>query len=113
MSYITLNGKLVKVNKSFKQDPNVKDIVSLLSKHTNVKIKAVALTPTVKMDTDNHYSAVYTDSHGSYVFEIYKTSNGYTVISDGNVCSKDNPDREFIIWNYESQVAAHMPRVLA
>ena len=115
MAYITLNGKLVKVNKSFTTDPNVQLVADAISnaKGGNVVLKTVALQPNIVLDTDTHYQATYSDSFGTYDFQIHKTDQGYTVISDGNVCSKNNPDREYIVWNYETQVAAHMPRVLA
>ena len=115
MAYITINGKLVKTNKSFKMDPNVEVISTFLAKHkgATVKMNFTHMEPiSVDTDTDTHYKASYKDSHGAYNFEIHKTDKGYTVISDGNVCSKDNPDREHIIWNYENQVAARMPKVL-
>jgi len=117
MAYITINGKLVKTNKTFKTDPNIKGISQLLGmaakQGLNVKMSFNHLAPTqIFADTDTHYKATYRDAHGAYDFEIHKTDKGYTVISDGNVCSRNNPDREHIIWNYENQVAAHMPKVL-
>jgi hypothetical protein len=117
MSYTTINGKTVKVNKEFKMDPNAQSIADMLAdmlpNDRVVKLNAVHLKPTVKEDSDSCYRATYRDDFGSYEFEIHKTSAGYTVISDGNVCSKDNPEREYIIWNYECQVGAYMPKVLA
>lgn len=117
MAYITINGKLVKTNKTFKTDPNLATVTELFKlasdKGANVKMNFTHLAPTqIIADTKTYYKATYQDAHGSYEFEIHKTDKGYTVISDGNVCSKNNPDREHIIWNYENQVAARMPKVL-
>lgn len=113
MAYTTINGKLVKINKTFKKDPNIKDFSSLVSKGGMINLKFAHLTPEqVHIDTDTHYKATYNDDYGTYDFEIHKTDKGYTVISDGNVCSQDNPDRDHIIWNYENQVASCMPKVL-
>ena len=117
MAYITINGSLVKINKSFKMDPNVKGISNALKqaaeKGKAVKMNFAHLHPTmVDTNTSTHYRATYEDNFGPYLFEIHKTDKGYTVISDGNICSKDSPNREHIIWNYENQVAAYMPKVL-
>ena len=117
MAYTTINGKLVKINKTRKSDPNLKDFSEIcnLAKTlgADVKVNFVQLEPSeVIEDDDTHYKAKYQDNFGSYVFEIHKTDAGFTVVSDGNICSKDNPDREYIIWNYETQIAAHMPKVL-
>ena len=118
MAYININGKLVKTNKSFKMDPNIKGISNAM-KQVAAQGKIVRMTYahlkpiSIDADTDTYYKASYEDNFGAYNFEIHKTDKGYTVISDGNVCSKDNPEREHIIWNYENQVAARMPKVLA
>lgn len=118
MAYITINGKMIKVNKTLKMDPNQESFnaaVQLGAKlGVPVKFTFKHCEPiTIEADTDTYYKASYKDNFGAYNFEIHKTDKGYTVISDGNVCSKDNPDREHIIWNYENQVAARMPKVLA
>jgi len=120
MAYTTINGKLVKTNKTFKMDPNVKEATDLIRELTKghkgtveVRMNFTHMEPvSIDTDTATHYKACYEDKFGPYNFEIHKTDKGYTVISDGNICSKDDPDREHIIWNYENQVAARMPKVL-
>lgn len=94
-------------------DPNIKDVSDALAAGGSVKMSFAHLEPQkIKSNTQTKFSAVYSDDYGSYDFEIHKTDKGYTVISDGNVCSRNNPDREYIIWNYETQVAGFMPEVL-
>ena len=113
-----VNGKLVKkFNYKTCIDPNLEAL--------NAKINALgpnsvlvlhesweALPPAIKIDTDTHFAAHYVDNFGGYDFEIIKTPKGYTVISDGTLVSEDNPEREYIIWNYECQVKAYLPKVL-
>jgi len=116
MAYTTVNGKLVKkFNYKTSIDPNVEAITAKIKAHgangavvTNWK----ALPPAIKIDTDTHFAAHYVDDFGGYDFEIIKTPRGYTVISDGTLVSEDNPEREYIIWNYECQVKAYLPKVL-
>jgi hypothetical protein len=120
MAYKTINGKLVKkFNYKTCIDPNVEALTAqikaldpnstLVVLHHNWK----ALPPAIKIDTDTHFAAHYVDNFGGYDFEIIKTHKGYTVISDGTLVSEDNPEREYIIWNYECQVKAYLPKVLA
>ena len=118
MAYTTINGKLVKkFNYKTSIDPNIEAITAKIKAQgandvvlslTNWK----ALPPAIKIDTDTHFAAHYVDDFGGYDFEIIKTPKGYTVISDGTLVSEDNPEREYIIWNYECQVKAYLPRVL-
>ena len=118
MAYTTINGKLVKkFDYKTSIDPNVEAITAKI-KAQGAKGAIVmpnawkALTPSITIDTDTHFAAHYVDNFGGYDFEIIKTPKGYTVISDGTLVSEDNPEREYIIWNYECQVKAYLPRVL-
>ena len=62
------------------------------------------LKPTkVVKNTAKNYVARYRDNHGSYVFEIRKTKNTYTVVSDG-ILVMSGVTRDRLIWEFETQV---------
>ncbi len=72
---------------------------------------AKVLTPEVKIDQPMLYRALYKDDDGSYIFEIKKTGNKWVVISDGfKCCETDN--KEYLIWNFESQLGNYLPKTL-
>ena len=117
MAYKTINGKLVKkFNYKTSIDPNVEALTAQIRAlgpgDVVLHMTWKALPPAIKIDTDTHFAAHYVDDFGGYDFEIIKTPRGYTVISDGTLVSEDNPEREYIIWNYECQVKAYLPKVL-
>ena len=70
------------------------------------------LAPKVLLDDVNKYEALYTDSEGTYFFEIKRVGKGFEVSTDGFVCSNSS-DVDYIKWNFESQLATYTPKVLS
>ena len=103
-------------------DPNVEPLLKQLDILTQVantmnptpliRLYAVHLKPTkVLIDKPNKFKAIYKDDYGKYSFVIKKNNKNYTVISDNQmVCETD--DKDYLIWNFENQLAAINPRIL-
>lgn len=86
-----------------KADPNVADMLDFL-KAGSLAVSFTHMKPTkVIKNTANKYVAKYCDDHGSYVFEIRKTGNTYTVISDG-VLIMSGVAKDRMVWEFENQI---------
>jgi hypothetical protein len=81
------------------------------SKMIDLILVAKVLTPTVQIDTPQIYKAIYKDTQGSYNFEIKRDGTDWRVTSDGFECCKTD-NREYLIWNFESQLGNYSPKVL-
>ena len=90
---------------------DVNQVINALKKHKSVILKFEHLVPEVLMDTPEHYRAAYADRHGDYVFEITKSSDGWTVTSSGMKIGTFK-DADYIKWDFESQLAKYTPKVL-
>lgn len=95
-----------------KADPNVNDMLSALQNSNIVGINFTHLKPTkVIKNTPKNYVARYQDNHGSYVFEIRKTGNTYTVISDG-VLVMSGVSKDRMVWEFENQINSNPIRCI-
>jgi hypothetical protein len=70
------------------------------------------LVPSILLDTFNKYEALYTDSEGTYLFEIKRVGKRFVVSTDGFVCSNSS-EVDYIKWNFDSQLATYTPKVLS
>lgn len=93
-----INKELDQVVKAFESKQNV----TLVFKH---------LAPKVIEDSEHLYKAKYKDSFGSYTFQIQKVGDAWQVTSSGLKFSPTK-DKDFLRWNYESQLALYSPKVL-
>lgn len=86
-----------------KADPNVADMLDFLNAG-GLTVRFTHMKPTkVIKNTAKNYVAKYRDNHGSYVFEIRKTGNTYTVVSDG-VLVMSGVAKDRMIWEFENQI---------
>ena len=103
-------------------DPNLKPQLEQLNSAINgalkkdlvpsIQVTYTHLKPTkVLINKPNKFKAIYKDDYGKYPFEIKKSNNSFTVIVDKQVVAKTN-DKDYLIWNFEVQLAAISPRIL-
>lgn len=85
------------------KDPNMADILGFLNNGgTAVCFTHMKPTKVIK-NTKKNYVAKYRDRHGTYVFEIRKTGNTYTAISD-SVLVMNGVERDRLVWEFENQI---------
>ena len=103
-------------------DPN-HAVISMQLKAINDAAKKTNTTPMINIkfthlkphkllvDKPNKFKAIYKDDFGKYSFVIKRNDKNYTVIVDNQIVSETD-DKDYLIWNFEVQLAAIMPRVL-